>query len=300
MYSVVLLAAMTSTAEAPGFGDIWAKHCFWECCPPARYGSIPCGPGYQAPYYPTASYSCCGCGGWYYNGRSSCHGCYGANYASSSYACYGGYGGGCYGTSCHGTSYYNCYGGGIYQGIGYAGFGAYGNHGMYGAVPVLAAPMYTTPMIEVRSGATAKPLDPSPLEIKPLESRPLDFRPLDIPPTEIKPLEIKPIKSLLSNPNDAKASVVVRVPANAKVFIDNYPMKSTSTERVFTTPALQPGESYFYTIRVVVEKDGKEFEEVRRVSVRAGETSRLAFENLNDRFPRDDRAIVNSSKYSIK
>ena len=295
MYSVVLLAAMTSTAEAPGFGDIWAKHCFWECCYPARYGSIPCGPGYQAPYYPTASYSCCGCGGWYYNGRSTCHGCYGDNY-STSYACYGGYGGGCYSTSCHGTNYYNCYGGGIYQGIGYAGFGAYGNHGMYGAVPVYAAPMYTIPSYDPRPVETVKPLDVRPLEIKPLELRPLDIKPLE----EVKPIEIKPLDKRLSNPIDPKASVVVRVPANAKVFVDGYQLKSTSTERVFTTPSLEPGESYFYNVRVIVEKDGKELEEVRRVTVRAGEISRLAFDNMNDRLMPDDRAIVNSSKNPIK
>ena len=34
MYSVVLMAAMTASAEAPAFGNFWANHCFWEDCHP--------------------------------------------------------------------------------------------------------------------------------------------------------------------------------------------------------------------------------------------------------------------------
>jgi len=292
MYSIVLMAAMTATTEAPGLGDVWSKKCFWEACWPARYGWNSCGPGYSA-YYPASYNSCCGCGGSYHHWpvvhNYSCHGhlgwqpgftsCHGWHAGCG--GCYGG--GGCGGNWNHtirscgcGGGYYNCYGGGnnggLYTGVGYAGFGAYGNFGLYNTLPIVAAPVYDTPLFNAQ----------------PVETRPIEVRPI-----EIKPIEVKPMKT--TAPIESKASVLVRVPAEAKVYIDGNLMKSTSTERIFTSPALEPGESFYYTIRVVVEKGGKTYEDIRRVSVRAGEKSNLAFDKLSDRI-RDDRAVAEASK----
>ena len=67
------------------------------------------------------------------------------------------------------------------------------------------------------------------------------------------------------------------VAAAAKVWSDGSLMKRTSSERVFNTPPLPTGTDYFYTVRVVAERDGKPNEEVRRVVVRAGGSAHLAF-----------------------
>ncbi len=263
MYSVVLLTAMTATSESPSFGDIWAKKCFWECCWPARYGWAPCGGG--LPYYPTPYYSCHGCGGHFFQHHtchgcwSSCHGCSGWSYGCAGW-CHGciSAGHGCWSPT------YNCYGGGgLYAGIGYAGFGAYGNFGNYGMYPYLGAPAFAPPIVGIQ------PADGAQLDTKPIPTKPL---------SEAAP--------------SGAASILVRVPAEARVFINNYQMKSTSTERLFKSPELEPGRDYYYTIRVVVEKDGKPIEESRRVVIRAGETSRLAFDSLHK--PRDERAIVDA------
>lgn len=289
MYSVVLMACMSTAPETENFGDIWAKHCFWESCLPARYGWLDCGPAYR-PYYPASYTSCCGIGGYSHGCYSSCHGwgaCHGCY--SSCYGC-----GGCWGSwwggaihysGCSGA-YYSCYGGGaagLYSGIGYAGFGAFGNYGMYGTLPVYAAPVYATPLFD------AKP------EIKPVDPK-IEVKPVDVKP-EIKPV-IRPLQTNNSVP--AKATVVVKVPANAKVYIDDNLMHSTSAERTFTSPALETGQSYYYTIRVVTEKDGKEVADVRQVTVRGGEVSRLDFDNVYDRVRPDDRTIVDSTRNPIK
>jgi uncharacterized protein (TIGR03000 family) len=255
MYSVILLTTMTATAEAPSFGDIWAKKCFWECCWPARYGWVPCGGG--LPYYPTPYYGCVGGHHHYHTcyGCGACYGCVGFGYGHG-----WGYGHGCWSPS------YSCYGGGvIYAGVGYAGFGAYGNYGMYGAVPYIGAPAFAPPIqiIHPANGGTQQ-------ETKPIPA--------------VKPL----VEAITPN---GTASILMKVPAEAKVFIDNYQMKSTSAERLFTSPELEPGKNYFYTIRVVVEKDGKPVEDSRRVVIRAGETSRIAFDRL-DRPGDDYRAIA--------
>src|SRR5438132_9838457 len=97
MYSMVLLAAMTTTTETP---DSWFRHghCHaWSSC----YGCNGC--------YGCYGYGCNGCYGGY-----SCCGCYGSWYGSG---CWGG----CWG-------YHGCYGGynccGCYGGYGYSSFGA--------------------------------------------------------------------------------------------------------------------------------------------------------------------------------
>lgn len=293
MYSIVLMAAMTATTEAPGFGDTWAKHCFWESCLPARYGWVSCGPGYNA-YYPAAYTSCCGYGGFhhFHHFQHSCHGCYGSCHGyrschgcySSCHGCYGAYWGGAnFPGACSGT-YYNCYGGGgtnLWSGIGYAGFGAYGNFGNYDTLPFYSAPVY------------APPFDARPVEVRPVEVKPVDPKPI----IEIKPAKVEPIKVGAA---PARAAVVIRVPENAKVYIDENLMHSTSAERTFSTPALEEGQSYFYTLRIVVEKDGKQVEDVRRVSVKAGEVSRLSFDNLFDRVGPPERTVVDSNRNPIK
>jgi uncharacterized protein (TIGR03000 family) len=288
MYSIVLMAAMTTSPETVGFGDFWAKHCFWEDCWPDRYGWIACGPGYQ-PYYPAPYTSCYGGqhGGFHHGGYASCHGCCGGCCGGCWGGCFGGCGGcggccgGCLGgAACGGC--YGCYAGGpdIFSGIGYAGFGGYGNYGMYGTVPVYAAPVYATPLFE------SQPLDYRPTNTKPPEAEPL----------KIKPTEVKP--KLTAAP--ANASLLIRVPADAKVYIDGNLMRSKSTERLFTSPEIEPGTPYFYMLRVEREKDGKTVQEVRRVTVMAGETSRLDFDNLFDRVGPQERTIVETSKPLIK
>lgn len=104
MYSLVLMAALTSGGEAPA--------CHW-------HGRASC-------------WSCSGCSGCY-GGCHGCYGgCYGGCYSGCFSACYGCYGGcyGCYG--CSGMSY-GCYGGcyGCY-GSSYGCYGCYGCSGCYG------------------------------------------------------------------------------------------------------------------------------------------------------------------------
>lgn len=186
MYSLVMMAAMTATPDVPQDflchvnpsrygGGYFSKHCFYDCCLPARYGWVNCwNKGFG--YYPgggrgfcgscaTASYgnfynpNCCnaGCGA----GSSSC----GYGFAGSSASC-GAFCGKDWGIGCkpaYWTGVIGCkpcvtappyanytqrnpcctYGHfafdtgliGHSYGVGYAGFGAHGNFGFYGSVP---------------------------------------------------------------------------------------------------------------------------------------------------------------------
>jgi uncharacterized protein (TIGR03000 family) len=77
-----------------------------------------------------------------------------------------------------------------------------------------------------------------------------------------------------------RAKLIVEVPADAKLYIDDQPMKTTSARRVFSTPGLEPGQAYYYMVRVEVVRDGKVQSDTRRVIVRAGEEARADFNRL--------------------
>ena len=138
MYSVVLMAAMTTGGEVPDFGRRRGGGC-------------------------SGGYSCCGCYGGGYAGYRG-YGCYGGGYG-----CYGGGYGGYGGYGCHGGGY-GCYGGyggyrGAYGGYrgGYGGYRGYGSSpyapamfGAYSAPPVVytaQAPVTSPPAVSP-SGAT--------------------------------------------------------------------------------------------------------------------------------------------------
>lgn len=75
----------------------------------------------------------------------------------------------------------------------------------------------------------------------------------------------------------AKASVVVSLPADAKLIANDQVMRATSGHREFVTPALEQGKTYSYTLKMIVERDGKTLEESKRILVRAGERTEVNF-----------------------
>src|SRR5205807_2324597 len=74
----------------------------------------------------------------------------------------------------------------------------------------------------------------------------------------------------------APATIVVSLPAEAKLTIDGQSTTSTSNLRVFASPTLQPGREYFYTLRAEVVRNGQTVTQTQRVAVRAGEQTRVA------------------------
>jgi uncharacterized protein (TIGR03000 family) len=86
-------------------------------------------------------------------------------------------------------------------------------------------------------------------------------------------------KKSTSVPTD-QARLIVELPSDAKLYIDDRPMKTPSSRRTFTTPSLQPGQAYYYMVRAQLVRDGKNFEETKRVIVRPGEEVTASFQDL--------------------
>jgi uncharacterized protein (TIGR03000 family) len=231
MYSVVLMAALTTGGSAPDFLCHHGTHGYSgissTCtgCYGGSYYGAPYGPGwggyggsYGGPGW--GGYcggSCGGCWGGYCGG--SCGGCWG---------CYGGawgYGGGidysCFG--CHGC--YGCYGG-----FGCTGFNPYG--------PNPSTPeMIPAPKPDEKKGGT----------------------------TSVAP---------------DRAKVIVQLPAGAKLYVDDQPIKTSTDNQAFNTPRLDRGQTYYYEVRAEVVRDGKTVVESKRVLVKAGEEVSVAFPKL--------------------
>ncbi len=187
---------------------------------------------------------CCGC----YGGGWGCCGCYGG-----CGGCWGGCYGGCYGCfggcmGCMGCmgGWGGCYGGGCY--------GCWGGYASWG----YGAPAYSGTVVPggmIAPGATTP------------GGEPLG-----------NPKESKPKSSTMFS--STKAKLVVELPENAKLFIDDMPMKAGSGVRSFNTPELEPGQAYYYMVRVESIRDGKPVSESRRVIVRAGQVARADFKDL--------------------
>jgi uncharacterized protein (TIGR03000 family) len=79
--------------------------------------------------------------------------------------------------------------------------------------------------------------------------------------------------------------VIVSLPAEAKLFVDGEQVPMNTSTRSFQTPALKPGQDYFYTMKVEAVRNGEKIEKSTRVIVRAGETARADFGNLSDAVP---------------
>jgi uncharacterized protein (TIGR03000 family) len=189
---------------------------------------------------------CYGGGGWgggCYGGGGWGGGCRGGCYGGGWGGCYGGGGGGCYGGGG------GCYGGGrwAYGGGSWGGGYAYSPYsgGSYASYPSNYQMMPAAGSVEYRSGYYA-------------------------------PNTFGNGSGQLSGPTPA--TIVVRLPADARLMVDDEPTRSTSDERVFTSPPLQPGQTYYYVLKAEMDRNGEKVTATQNVTVRAGQTSRVTME----------------------
>lgn len=209
---------------------------------------------------PDWHHGCYGCHGGCY-GCTGCYGCYGG-FGCGGYACHGGYGGCHWGWACHGCYVNYCGGGygcwgcsGCYGGYGCGGcYGCYGGYGCSACYGCYAScgcfGGYAAPYMAPAPGGMAPPPAPGP-----------------------GPKEGK-------GPESVRATLTVEVPEQAKLFIDDQQMKTTSAKRVFVSPPLQPGQAYYYMLRAEVLRDGQTVSITRRVVVRPGEEATASFPEL--------------------
>lgn len=204
-------------------------------------------------YYVSSCYGCGGCcGGW------SCSGCCGGYTVSSGWGCCGGWS--CSGC-CGGYTVSSCWGccGGCWGGC----------HGCHGAVTVssclgccgggccggyvVPTGVYTAPAAPITGAAYSMPGMTS-----------------DVPTVAA---------AVPAN----RAQVVIKLPAEAKLFADGQATTLTGTERVFQTPDLTPGRDFQYTFKAEVPAGAETKTLTKQVVVRAGHQTVVDFAQAADK-----------------
>jgi len=92
------------------------------------------------------------------------------------------------------------------------------------------------------------------------------------PATMLQPTPAEPERA----PQFVTLTVIVPT-ADAQVWFENTPTAQQGTERVFRSPALEPGKSFTYTIKARWMDNGKSVERERQVMVQAGQKITLNF-----------------------
>lgn len=83
--------------------------------------------------------------------------------------------------------------------------------------------------------------------------------------------------------NNAPAVVSIALPADAKLYVDGQLTRTIDKAvRTFSTPDLENGQEYRYTMKAEVIRDGVVQSETKTVIVKAGAEIRESFDSLND------------------
>jgi uncharacterized protein (TIGR03000 family) len=102
--------------------------------------------------------------------------------------------------------------------------------------------------------------------------------------------------------NDASgraAILAVRVPTNAKVYVNGLLTRSTGSERRFVSNGLRPGFNYTYELRAMTERNGQMVEDRKVVQLQAGQTAEVNFP-LDGQEQSDERTATKPVKTSLK
>jgi uncharacterized protein (TIGR03000 family) len=84
----------------------------------------------------------------------------------------------------------------------------------------------------------------------------------------------------------------VTLPADARLTIDDSPTASTSESRVFVSPNLTRGKTFYYVLKATAVRGGKTETVTKEVAVRAGEDTRVRLEIPDAAAARDSRVQI--------
>jgi uncharacterized protein (TIGR03000 family) len=199
---------------------------------------------------------CHGCAGLFHG----CHGCWGCHGCRGCHGCWGCYGcsgclGGGDGYAAAAAAASASMGSGAGSGSsGYYGygscFGCYGCYGVYGGLAYGGV-------------AVARPV----VAAVPVAS---------VPSSVIDVAQSRPRVS-----DTTVAHVTVRLPADARLWVDGAACPLSSETRSFDTPTLESGKQYVYNLRAAVVRDGQTVEQTQRVVIAAGRQVNVTFGELN-------------------
>jgi uncharacterized protein (TIGR03000 family) len=95
----------------------------------------------------------------------------------------------------------------------------------------------------------------------------------------------------------SRARLIVKLPADAKLYVDQYASTATGKRiRTFNTPVLEPGQTYYYELRAEMVQNGEKVTETKRVLLRAGREVQTSFEELLAKEKEQSTTTVTSAR----
>src|SRR5262245_2158453 len=85
----------------------------------------------------------------------------------------------------------------------------------------------------------------------------------------------------VAGPDSSRATIIVEVPDDAKLYFNDQPTQQSGAMRTFTTPALAAGKAHVYELRVEMVRQGQVVSRTEQITVRAGQTTRVAWRSLS-------------------
>jgi uncharacterized protein (TIGR03000 family) len=140
-------------------------------------------------------------------------------------------------------------------------------------VPADSEPQQAAPSLPPGSGYELPALPDS---AAPETSRPPQPDPI-MPALPDPSLPVLPDDSASLRQATGSAILAVRVPADAQVFVNGMLTRTPGVYRQYITRGLAPGSDYTYEVRVEVARNGRTYNDVRTVHLRAGGSTELAF-----------------------
>jgi len=312
MYSLVLMTAFTTAPDGPEFNGFFRNLFHGGGCSGSSSASPGCSGTGSGSYAPR--YSCYGSGSSFdYNGSCTGSGypagCTGSSSNSNSNGCTGGgfgsrvrrffgHDNGCSGSSSNSPN--GCSGSGYSNGCSGSGYGCSGSG--YGCSGASAYSCFGGPAVSYTPvfnggascyGGPAFPAPPPMFNTFPTTPMTPGGPPATIPyaPPEAAPgtnpqnTGLRPAvyntSALVSNSNPgARATVVVRLPQDARLFVDTKQLALTGAERKFVSPELPGGQEFAYRFRVEYERDGETVSVTKKVPVKAGAAVAVEFADL--------------------
>ncbi len=96
-------------------------------------------------------------------------------------------------------------------------------------------------------------------------------------PEEPKPPQLARLEPSPAPEGSDRASIEIRVPADAALWFDGYKSNQVGPVRKFSTPPLKRGQNYAYDIRARWTVNGAPVEQTRTVVIQPGERARVEF-----------------------
>ena len=130
----------------------------------------------------------------------------------------------------------------------------------------------------------------------------IDSEDLDVPvDSEARRREGLPTQARHLSPN--RGLLMVSLPSNAKVFVNDNATKSTGSYRRYAAKELAVGKAYEYTVRAEIERNGQVIEETKTAIVQGGNITRLSFDlveqvetSLTLQVPEDAKVILSGTE----